>query len=60
MHNSGNNYCLNDTLKKAAKIIQDCKEKNHFTSIILLDGQDEKSKTNQKRRTIIEKQEHVE
>ncbi|XP_057530215.1 E3 ubiquitin-protein ligase WAVH1-like [Amaranthus tricolor] len=45
-HSSGNNYCLNDALKKAAKIIQDRKEKNHFTSIILMDGQDEKRETN--------------
>uniref|UniRef100_A0A803L1Z2 Uncharacterized protein n=2 Tax=Chenopodium quinoa TaxID=63459 RepID=A0A803L1Z2_CHEQI len=33
--------CLNDALRKAAKVIQDRKEKNHFAAIVLMDGHDE-------------------
>lgn len=31
---------VNDALRKAAKVIQDRKERNHFAAIILLDGQE--------------------
>uniref|UniRef100_A0A803MNM2 Uncharacterized protein n=1 Tax=Chenopodium quinoa TaxID=63459 RepID=A0A803MNM2_CHEQI len=33
--------CLNDALRKAAKVIQDRKEKNHFAAIVLMDGHDD-------------------
>lgn len=32
---------LNDALRKAAKVIQDRKEKNQFASIVIMDGHDE-------------------
>ncbi|KAL9229512.1 hypothetical protein vseg_004972 [Gypsophila vaccaria] len=42
--------CVNDALRKAAKVIQDRKEKSHFSAIILMDGHDEISRSNLVRR----------
>lgn len=38
---AGEGCCLNDALRKAAKVVQDRKDKNHFASIVLMDGHDE-------------------
>ncbi|KAK9670128.1 hypothetical protein RND81_13G179900 [Saponaria officinalis] len=38
--------CVNDALRKAAKVIQDRKEKSHFSAIILMDGHDEIPRSN--------------
>lgn len=38
--NVGHGSCVNDALRKAAKVLHDRKEKNHYATIILLDGQD--------------------
>ncbi|XP_074304301.1 E3 ubiquitin-protein ligase WAV3-like [Silene latifolia] len=49
--NLSNGSCVNDALRKAAKVIQDRKEKSHFSAIILLDGQyDDGSRSNLDRR----------
>lgn len=40
--NIGQGSCVNDALRKAAKVVHDRKERNHFAAIILLDGQEDR------------------